>query len=104
MQKLDASLLAEVGLAELPVDEQNKMLAHIYETLEGRVGVLLAAKITNEQLDDLQRFIDAGDEARALAWLQTNIPDYQDTVSACLADIKVEIKLVAGQIIAAATA
>ena len=48
------------------------MLAHIYETLEMRVGMRLAEQMTNEQLDEFERFIDANDEAGALKWLETD--------------------------------
>jgi hypothetical protein len=34
MFKLDNNFLIELGLGALPAEEKNKMLAHIYETLE----------------------------------------------------------------------
>ena len=58
MFKLDDNLLRELGLGELPATEKNKMLAHIYETLEMRVGMKLAEQMTNEQLDEFEAFID----------------------------------------------
>lgn len=101
MFKLDNALLEELGLGSLPNDEKNRMLAHIYETLEMRVGMKLAEQMTNEQLDEFEGFIDRNDEPGALKWLETNFPDYKKVVAAELEKLKAEIKTSAPQIIAA---
>lgn len=101
MFKLDDNLLKELGLGGLPVDEKNKMLAHIYETLEMRVGMKLAEQMSNEQLDEFEAFIDKSDEAGALKWLETNFPDYKQVVADELEKLKNEIKQSAPQILAA---
>jgi hypothetical protein len=92
MFQLDDNLLRELGLGELPAAEKNKMLAHIYETLELRVGMKLAEQMTDGQLDDFEGFIDRNDEAGALKWLETNFPHYKDVVAAELEKLKAEIK------------
>lgn len=101
MFKLDNALLEELGLGSLPTEEKNKMLAHIYETLEMRVGMKLAEQMTNEQLDEFESFIDRNDEAGALKWLETNFPDYKKVVAEELDKLKGEIKQAAPQIVAA---
>ncbi len=100
MFKLDNNLLEELGLGSLHVEEKNKMLSHIYETLEMRVGMKLAQQMSNSQLDEFESFIDKNDEAGALKWLETNFPDYKQVVADELATLKEEIKKVAPQIIA----
>ncbi len=101
MFKLDNNLLIELGLGSLPADEKNKMLNHIYETLEMRVGMKLAQKMTNEQLDTFEGFIDKSDDTGALKWLESNFPDYKNVVAMELDNLKAEIKSSAPQIIAA---
>jgi hypothetical protein len=101
MFKLDDNLLRELGLGALPADEKNKMLAHIYETLEMRVGITLAEQMSNEQLDEFEGFIDGNDEAGALKWLETNFPNYKQVVADELEKLKGEIKAAAPQILAA---
>ena len=101
MFKLDDNLLKELGLGTLPVDEKNKMLGHIYETLEMRVGMKLAEQMSNEQLDEFESFIDRNDEAGALKWLETNFPNYKQVVADELEKLKAEIKQAAPQILAA---
>ncbi|MDO8265468.1 MAG: DUF5663 domain-containing protein [Candidatus Saccharibacteria bacterium] len=99
MFKLDDNFLIELGLGALPPVEKNKMLAHIYETLEMRVGMRLAEKMTNEQLDEFEAFINNNDEAGALKWLETNFPNYKQVVAEELEKLKAEIKQAAPQIV-----
>lgn len=102
MFKLDNTLLEELGLGSLPAEEKNKMLGHIYETLEMRVGMKLAEQMTNEQLDEFEGFVNKSDEAGALKWLETNFPGYKQVVADELEALKAEIKASAPQIVAAA--
>ena len=92
MFQLDDNLLRELGLGDLPPAEKNKMLAHIYETLELRVGMKLAEQMSDAQLDEFEKFIDNNDEAGALKWLETNFPHYKDVVADELEKLKSEIK------------
>lgn len=101
MFKLDNNLLEELGLGALPTEDKNKMLAHIYETLEMRVGMKLAEQMSNEQLDEFEGFIDRQDEAGALKWLETNFPNYKQVVADELENLKNEIKANAAAIVAA---
>lgn len=104
MFKLDDDLLQQLGLGQLPADEKNKMLAHIYETLELRVGMRLADQMSDAQLDEFEAFIDKNDEAGALKWLETNFPNYKDVVAEELEKLKSEIKNQAPSIVEATLA
>lgn len=101
MFKLDNALLEELGLGALPAEEKNRMLNHIYETLEMRVGMKLAEQMTNDQLDEFESFIDKNDEEGALKWLSSNFPDYKKVVAEELEKLKAEIKASSDQIVAA---
>ena len=92
MFQLDSNLLQELNLGDLPAAEKNKMLGHIYETLEMRVGMKLAEQMSNDQLDEFEAFIDRNDEAGALKWLETNFPNYKQVVADELELLKAEIK------------
>ena len=100
MFKLDENLLIELGLGALSPEYKNKMLAHIYETLEMRVGMKLAEQMSDAQLDEFEGFINRNDEPGALKWLETNFPNYKQVVADELEKLKNEIKASAEQIIA----
>jgi hypothetical protein len=101
MFQLDDNLLQELGLGSLPPAEKNKMLAHIYETLELRVGMRLAEQMSDAQLDEFEGFIDRNDEAGALHWLESNFPDYKQVVADELEKLKGEVKAQAPAIVEA---
>lgn len=100
MFNLDDKFLEELGLGSLPADEKKKMLDHIYETLEMRVGMQLASGMTDAQLDEFEAFINKQDEEGALKWLETNFPGYKQVVADELEKLKAEIKASAPQILA----
>jgi len=104
MIKLDDDLLQELGLSALPAEEKKKLLGHIYETLEMRVGMKLAEQMSDAQLSEFEQFINRNDEAGALQWLEANFPNYRDVVASEFEILKREIGHVAPQILSASTA
>lgn len=101
MIKLDDDLLQQLGLGALPQEEKQKLLAHIYETLEMRVGMKLAERMSDAQLREFEQFIERNDEQGALRWLEANFPNYKDVVAAEFEQLKNEIRQAAPQILGA---
>lgn len=99
--RLDGAWLADAGLETLPPAIANDLLQHAYETLELRVGMVLAERFTDEQLDEFEVFLDAGDASGALAWLKANHPDYQQVVHAEVARLTAELREAAHRLLAA---
>jgi hypothetical protein len=100
--KLDNSLIDELGLGALPEHEKQLLLRQIYEKLEMNVGVRLADQMSNEQLDEFEKFVDANDDKGAFQWLETNFPNYKDVVNEEFEKLKAEIKQYAPQMLAVA--
>jgi hypothetical protein len=107
MLKLDNNLLNELGLGGLPEDQKKAMLQHIYETLELRVGTNLANQMTDQQLEEFEKFIDDGgdaNQAQALQWLESNLPNYKQVVNEVFEALKAEVRAMAPQIMASSGA
>lgn len=109
MLKLDDNLLQQLGLGALPPHEKTRMLRHIYETLEMRVGMRLAEGMSDQQLDEFEALmpqetdspeINQQKQQAALRWLETNFPDYKQVVAEELDKLKEEVRVAAPQIIA----
>lgn len=98
MLKIDDSLLQELGLDQLPLEEKDLLISQIYEQLELRVGTKLADAMSDEQLREFEQFVDGEDEEGALSWLSENFPDYPKVVQAELEQLKSELKEQSGQI------
>lgn len=99
MIRIDESLLADLGLDKLTIEDKNSLLKHIYETLEMRVGVRLADQMSQEQLDEFEKYFEAKDDAGAFKWLETNFPNYKDIVQEEFDKLREEIKISAPEII-----
>lgn len=89
--RIDESLLQELGLGPLTEFEKTSLLKNIYETLEMRVGIRLADQMTNQQLDEFERFFNAKDETGAFHWLEENFPNYREFVADEFTKLKNEI-------------
>lgn len=99
--KIDNDFLAELGLAALPDSEKQALIAQIIETLEMRVGTVLANGLTEAQLIEFEGFMNRNDQEGALKWLETNAPNYKEVVKNELEKLRNEIKASAEHIIAA---
>lgn len=78
MIRIDDSLLEELGLMALPEEERRQLLKLIYEKLEMRVGMKLAERMSDQQLDEFERFID-GDMTYVQDYLNARKPGWQQS-------------------------
>lgn len=99
--RIDETLLVELGLGRLPKPEKDKLLGQLIRTLEERVGQRIASVMSDQQLEEFERFIDSNDQNGALKWLQANYPDHQRVVVEEFDKLKAEIKQDAPRILAA---
>jgi len=91
MYQLDDKFLQDLGLGSMPDDQKQAFLQHLYEELELRVGTRLSQGMTDEQLMEFEKLIDANDQQGALTWLETNRPNYKQVVAEELEKLKQEI-------------
>jgi isocitrate lyase len=75
MFQLDDKFLQELGLDQLPEEQKQAFLEHIYSQLELRVGTRLSDGLSDEQLGEFESFIDRDDE-KVRSWIASNTPDY----------------------------
>ena len=77
MFQLDDKFLQDVGLGEMPDDQKQAFLQHIYSELELRVGTKLSEGLSEEQMSEFEAFIDR-DEERVNTWFAQHLPQYAD--------------------------
>lgn len=75
MFQLDDKFLADIGLSDLPEDQKQAFLQHIYEELELRVGTKLSDGLSDQQLEEFEKIIDR-DQATIDNWLAAHVQDY----------------------------
>lgn len=77
MFQLDDKFLQDVGLNDLPEDQKQAFLQHIYSELELRVGTKLSEGMNDEQLAQFEAFVDQ-DEQKVVAWFERFLPNYRE--------------------------
>lgn len=60
--RIDAALLAEIGLGALPSEEVIPFLQHVVTHLELTVGKVLSTGMSDELLKEFEALLDAGDD------------------------------------------
>lgn len=77
MFQLDDKFLEDIGLSNLPDEQKQAFLQHIYEELELRVGTKLSDGLSDVQLEEFEKIIDK-DEVAITAWVSAHAPDYKN--------------------------
>lgn len=77
MFQLDDKFLTDVGLGDLPEDQKQAFLQHLYSELELRVGTKLSEGMNDEQLAQFEAFVDQ-DEQKVVAWFEQYLPNYAE--------------------------
>ena len=77
MFQLDDKFLADIGLNDLPEDQKQPFLQHIYEELELRVGTRLSDGLSDAQLEQFEKIIDR-DQSTVETWLQQFSPNFTE--------------------------
>jgi len=88
LKKLDAELLARLGYKGLTASQLNDLLAELYHAAEEIVGIGIASQMSDEQLDEFERFFEAGDDDGALSWLEEKFPDYKKETMAVIGNLE----------------
>jgi hypothetical protein len=65
------------------------------------VGTKLAEKMSEAQMTEFEQYIQSNDEQGAFHWLEANFPNYKEVVAEEFEKLKLEIKAVATDIVAA---
>jgi hypothetical protein len=76
MFQLDDKFLQDLGLDQLPPEQKQAFLEHIYSELELRVGTRLSDGLSDEQMTEFESFVDR-DSEKVYAWIAANTPEYQ---------------------------
>lgn len=76
MFRLDDNFLEELGLGQLPPEQKQAFLEHVYSQLELRVGTRLSEGLSDAQLMEFESFIDR-DREKVQAWIAEHAPNYQ---------------------------
>lgn len=79
MNLITATTLHDLGIHKSK-SEEVKLIAHFQETLNERIGASTMEVLTDEQADRLVVLSRLGDAEKITAWLQKNVPEFDQIV------------------------
>lgn len=75
--KINEHYLASIGIRFKTKEETQAFAEIVQSELEVRIGTEIAGRLSDEQLDEFDMYIDSYDAGE---WLEENCPDYRDIV------------------------
>ena len=85
--------LNDLGLGSVSEEEKARMLAHIQETLEERIGARIEQAVNDDtKMDEFDNLSAGGDKQAVSNWLNQNVPNHHHIVAEELEKIKTEIR------------
>lgn len=80
MFQLDEKFLQDLGLDQLPEEQRQAFLQHIYSELELRVGTRLSDGLSDAQLEEFEAIIDKKEDT-IVSWIAQYAPNYHQDES-----------------------
>ena len=77
MFQLDDKFLQDLGLDQLPEEQKQAFLQHIYEELELRVGTKLSEGLSEQQMQEFEAFVDQKED-KVRAWFEKFLPNFDE--------------------------
>lgn len=92
--QLGDDFFEEIGLGSIAVEQKQKLMGQLLETLQMRVGGRLAEDLSEEQLDEFEQTIASADDAGTAAeeWLKANNPHYEAIIAEEISNLKSELR------------
>lgn len=91
--QIQAQIVEELGLANLPQDKQEELLIKMTEVLLKRIFVETMDKLGDQGRDEYEKVIESGASPEQVEeFLKAQITDYDQVVQKVIADFKAEMK------------
>jgi len=91
MFNLDEEYLRDLGIADMPEDMKKPLVEGLEKQIQDRVSLRIAERLTDEQLEELARLAESGDEEAQVKWLEEKVPNYDEIIREVLIEVKDEI-------------
>ena len=91
-QQIQQSIIDELGLSDLPPDEQVKLLTQMTESLLKRITIKVLEQLSETDRAEFEKIQDTGDVAKTDEFLKAKIANYDGVVEQVVAEFKEEMK------------
>ena len=84
--ELTALIAADLGIASLPAEEQQRLIAQFGEVALKAATLAIVGKLAEDKREEFVRLAEAGDAAALKAFLDREVPDHEETAKAAVAE------------------
>ncbi|HSS42629.1 MAG TPA: DUF5663 domain-containing protein [Solirubrobacterales bacterium] len=88
MIKFNSERLARLGYRGLTATQYNQLNRELYQATEEIVGLKLASRLDEAELDEFEGFYRSDDDDGAFDWLRKAVPDYAEVVQGVVAELE----------------
>lgn len=84
--EMTALIAKDLGINDLPVTEQQSLIAQFGEIALKAATLAVVGKLTEEKRDEFAKLAQAGDAAALKAFLDREVPGHEDIAKAAVAE------------------
>lgn len=84
--EIAAAIAADLGITELPIEEQQTLVAQFGEIALKAATLAVIVKLTDEGREAFAKLAEAGDASALKAFLDAEVPGHEELVKAAVAD------------------
>ena len=78
--QLHDQFITDFHLEHLNPEDQQAAIVQVYDAFEARLSRVLDERLSDEQIEVFATVSEKGDEQAVVAWLQQQIPGYDDLI------------------------
>jgi len=83
---LTAAITADLGITELPIEEQKTLIAQFGEVALKAATLSVIGKLSEEKRSEFAKLAEAGDASALKTFLDSEVPGHEDIVKAVVAE------------------
>ncbi|HEX8994362.1 MAG TPA: DUF5663 domain-containing protein [Candidatus Paceibacterota bacterium] len=84
--ELTALIAADLGITELPKDEQHKLISQFGEIALKAATIKVLSALAGEKREEFAKLAEAGDAAALQAFLDREVPGHEEMVKTAVAE------------------
>lgn len=84
--ELTTQIAADLGIGNLPVEEQKSLIAQFGEVALKAATLAVVGKMTEATRDEFTKLAQAGDAAAVQAFLNREVPDHESLAKAAVSE------------------
>lgn len=92
------NIMSELGISDLPIDAQDRILSQFTENLVKSISLAIMEKLPEDKLGEFEKISETGDQEKINQFLSAQLPDYQTFIQNVITAEKEDFKKTVAQL------